>query len=129
MTGVQTCALPISKDGFLGINSYLPQINERRKKRMDAITIANELSITSDVVIFSFAEDSLDKFSLLRRLQARGVKVVISMAKSNNGVKISFRRNRSITKEDKEKLNLNELAKSFNGGGHEAASEIGRAHV
>ncbi|MHA2252506.1 MAG: hypothetical protein ACXAD7_19230 [Candidatus Kariarchaeaceae archaeon] len=112
----------MAKDGFYGLTKVLTKVNLLRNKRKVAIETANQMSIDADVIIFTFEENSLDKFTLQRRLQERGAKVVISISKSNTVARLSLRRNRSLSEELNSKIKLNELAMQMNGGGHEGAS-------
>lgn len=109
-------------DGFFGLEHVLPRINLMREERIKAKEIADSISIESDVICFSFIADSIDHFTITRRLQNNGAKVVISMAIVPDGVKISLRRNRDISKAMQERIQLNELAEKMNGGGHAGAS-------
>lgn len=112
----------LAKDGFYGLSKVLNRVNEHRKKRITAIEIANEIKINSDVIIFSFNDDSVDKFTIINRLQENGAKVVISLSKSISGVRISLRRNRKLPENEAKNILLNELAVLMNGGGHAGAS-------
>lgn len=112
----------LASDGFMGLERVLPRINELRKFRFDGIEIANSIEINNDIIIYSFESDTIDKFGITRRLQKRGAKVVISLSKSANGNKISFRRNRDLSKEESKNIQLNEIAGLLNGGGHAGAS-------
>lgn len=109
-------------DGFLGLQKVLPRINKLRQFRSEGFRIADEIEINKDIILFSFKADSIDKFVITRRLQTRGAKVVISMSNTPNGFKISFRRNRGLTDNENENIQLHELAKELNGGGHAGAS-------
>lgn len=112
----------LSRYGFLGINKFLPKINELRGNRQKAYETADQIA-PNDIVAFSFKSETQDKFTILRRLQTNGVKVAISLSIQNNGgVKISFRRNRELNSLDTNKLKVNEVASKLNGGGHEGAS-------
>ncbi|MHA2091802.1 MAG: hypothetical protein ACW98K_13195 [Candidatus Kariarchaeaceae archaeon] len=112
----------LAKDGFYGLSNILDRINQRRDKRKIAVDIANEIDVSSDIVLFSFQEQTADKFTILRRLQERGALVVGSLSISAAGVRISLRRNRSLDPSLAEKIQLNELAELMNGGGHAGAS-------
>ncbi|MFV2016724.1 MAG: hypothetical protein ACC656_14935, partial [Candidatus Heimdallarchaeota archaeon] len=112
----------LAADGFIGLEKVLPRINKLRQFRSASLEIANEISIDSDIIIFSFKSDSVDKFGITRRLQKRGAKVVISMSQNPNGFKISLRRNRELSKVDNQTILLHKIAKEMNGGGHAGAS-------
>ncbi|MCE7733347.1 MAG: hypothetical protein GPJ54_00620 [Candidatus Heimdallarchaeota archaeon] len=112
----------LAADGFLGLQKLLPRINKLRQFRSEGFKIANEIAIDTDIIIFSFKSDSVDKFVINRRLQKRGAKVVISMSNTPNGFKISFRRNRGLSDDENKNIQLHELAKELNGGGHAGAS-------
>lgn len=112
----------LAKEGFIGLRHWLNRVNELREERIKGYEIANNIEINSDVIVFSFIQDTLDKFTITRRLQSRGAKVVISLSKGVDGVKISFRRNKNLSEEENTKIQLNQLAEKLNGGGHAAAS-------
>ena len=112
----------LASDGFIGLNKVLSRINKLRQFRAKGIEIADYLNINSDSLIFSFKTDTIDKFGITRRLQTRGAKVVISLSKTANGYKISFRRNRELSENENKNIQLNEIAALLNGGGHAGAS-------
>ncbi|OLS21397.1 MAG: hypothetical protein HeimC2_33630 [Candidatus Heimdallarchaeota archaeon LC_2] len=112
----------LASDGFIGLNKVLSRINKLRQFRAKGIEIADSLSINSDILIYSFKTDTIDKFGITRRLQTRGAKVVISLSKTANGYKISFRRNRELSENENKNIQLNEIAALLNGGGHAGAS-------
>ncbi len=109
-------------DGFYGLSNVLNRINEHRKKRIKAIEIVEEIDTSFDIVAFIFEENTVDKFTILRKLQEKGVKVVISLSKSQTGVTLSLRRNRLLSTEVANNIKLNELATSMKGGGHAGAA-------
>ncbi len=112
----------LAKKGFIAIDKYLNDINKLREERKGAYEIANKIPIDCDVIIFNYTENIHDRFTITRKLQKRGAKVVISLAKVSNGYKISLRRNRELNDELNQKIQLNELASLMNGGGHPGAS-------
>lgn len=112
----------LAADGFLGLQKVLPRINKLRRFRLEGLKIADDILINADIIIFSFKSDSIDKFVIERKLQKRGAKVVISMSNTPNGFKISFRRNRGLSAEENENIQLHKLANELNGGGHAGAS-------
>lgn len=113
----------LAKDGFYGISKVLDRVNNHREHRKQAYDIANAMDIAGDIIAFSFNEDTVDKFTILRVLQDRGAKIVVSLSKSkNHGVKVSFRRNRFLSDEENSKYQLHKLAEQVGGGGHPGAS-------
>ncbi|MDH5644561.1 MAG: hypothetical protein OEZ01_01055, partial [Candidatus Heimdallarchaeota archaeon] len=107
----------LAKEGFYGLSRVLNKVNTLRDSRQDAVSLANSLDINADIIIFSYHEEKQDRFTITRRLQSRGAKVVCSLQISiNNGIRISLRRNRNISIKDKELIKLNILASQMNGG-------------
>jgi len=112
----------LAKDGFYGISKVLDRVNNLRKGRQEAYDIADDIAVFP-IVAFSFAEDSQDKFTILRRLQTNGVKVAISLNLTKEGtVKISFRRNRFLSETENDKIQVQKIAEKLNGGGHPGAA-------
>jgi hypothetical protein len=112
----------LAKDGFRGLSSALDRVNTLREVRRAAYDVADQIPV-HEVVAFQFQEDSQDKFTILRRLQSNGVKVAISLSLTVEGtVKISFRRNRFLTEDENNLIQVNTIAEKINGGGHAGAS-------
>lgn len=112
----------LAKDGFFGLETVLPRINKMRQGRRESIEYADNMDIDADIIVYSYLADTRDNFTITRRLQTRGVKVVISMAIVPDGIKMSLRRNRQLSDKENKIIQLNELASKMNGGGHAGAS-------
>ncbi len=112
----------LAKNGFIGLDKVLSRVNRMRDERKEAVKIADNIDISKDIICFSYKADTIDNFTITRRLQTRGVKVVVSLARVPDGVKISLRRNRNLDENMNSKIQLNELAAKMNGGGHAGAS-------
>jgi hypothetical protein len=110
----------LAKHGFMGLDKLLPKINQLRERRKKAYEIADSIKVDRDVIVFSYIDQ--DKLTITRRLQFNGAKVVISLGIIPNGVKISLRRNRELSEDLNQQIQLNELAILMNGGGHAGAS-------
>lgn len=110
----------LAKHGFMGLENFLPKIDLMRETRKKAYDIADSIEVDRDVIVFSYIDQ--DKLTITRRLQYNGAKVVISLGKIPNGVKISLRRNRELSENLNHLIQLNELANLMNGGGHAGAS-------
>jgi oligoribonuclease NrnB/cAMP/cGMP phosphodiesterase (DHH superfamily) len=109
-----------AKEGFLYVENYLNKINELRENRHFSYEIADSIE-TTDFIVVALDEDSLDIYSLRMRLLQR-MKVVISLSRYPGGIKISLRRSKKISKNEEEKIQLNQIASKLNGGGHAGAS-------
>ncbi len=98
-------------------------INTNRSVRRKALEIARSLEPKEFVaVINDIQSNDVPLKPILYDLLERGSKVAVALTVDNKLVKISFRVNRHLPPELKEKYRVDLLAKKLNGGGHMAAS-------
>ncbi len=111
----------LAKEGFIFLFKYKQKINQLRIQRLKEYEIAENLP-KADCLVFKFDDGKLTPYSFHRKLLNSKCFVSISVAKVPDGYKLSFRRKKGLNPEMNKILQLHNLAKQFNGGGHEAAS-------
>ena len=117
----------LSDYGFEGIlRENIPnRINFYRQKRKQLLNFVQNIELADVVLLINAQDSSIQTMISLAVLNTSKVKVTASLIQTSSGVKISLRRATWLEKNnsiDAQKIRLDLLAKTMNGGGHPYAA-------